>query len=129
MFVSHCCGVVWFNRNGTVSEPLLPNSNGPELDESLAVVVLLWFCACEGVHNTDTFRLYVCDLRPFMLESVWRRWWCLGGCRGEPITKFYWFFHQSTSCLTRFEILIWGTIWRQYGMMILFHVLICLQTW
>ena len=27
--------------------------------ESLAVVVLIWFCACEGFHNTDTFRLSV----------------------------------------------------------------------
>ena len=26
---------------------------------------------CEGVHNTNTFRLFVWDLSPFMLESVW----------------------------------------------------------
>ena len=74
MFVSRCCGVVSFNRNDTVSEQLLPNSNVPELGESLAVVVLLWFCACEGVHNTDTFRLSVWALSLFMLESVWKRW-------------------------------------------------------
>ena len=106
-----------FDSTGmTLSEPLRPNSNGSELGESLAVVVLLWFCACEGVHNTDTFRLSAWALSPFMLESVWRRWWCLGGCSGGP-------------CLTRFEILLWGNLWSQYGMMILFHVLICRQTW
>ena len=64
-----------FDSTGmTLSEPLRPNSNGSEIGESLAVVVLLWFCACEGVHNTDTFRLSVWALSPFMLESVWRRW-------------------------------------------------------
>ena len=31
--------------------------------------VLLWFCACEGVDNPDTFRLYVWAPSPFMLES------------------------------------------------------------
>ena len=33
---------------------------------------LLWFCACEGVHNPDTFRLSVWAPSPFMLESVWK---------------------------------------------------------
>ena len=69
---------------------------------------LLWLCACEGVHNPDIFRLSVWAPNPCMLESVWRRWWCLGGCSGDPITKIYWLFHQRRACLTRFEILIWG---------------------
>ena len=32
---------------------------------------LLWFCACEGVHNPDTFRLFVWALRLFMFELMW----------------------------------------------------------
>ena len=112
---SVCKPLLWsclIQPEWTIYEPLLPNSNGSELGESLAVVVLLWFCACEGVHNTDNFRLSVGALSRFMLESVWMRWWCLGGCSGEP-------------CLTRFEIMLWGTHWtsqrRYLFMMILFH--------